>query len=71
MSKWFCDYRQKWIKDHIDTLGFINRGVIMDKFDIAAATATRDISAFRDENPSYLEYDVESKIYRRRKDNAK
>lgn len=67
MSNWFTDYRQKWVMDFIQREGFITRQVIVDKFDISGAQATRDITAVRKEHPTVLEYSTTEKRYIRRK----
>ena len=64
MSKWFANYRQEWIGNFIDDNYYINRQVLMEKFDIGGAQATRDITLFRKRNPELkLEYETSFKKY--------
>lgn len=58
MSKWFFNYRQQWILEHIENTNQITCQLIMDKFDIGKAQATRDITEFRKNNPNLLQYDT-------------
>lgn len=60
---WAAEQRQIYIKNHIEEYGSINRSDLMDFFKIGPASATRDLTIFRNANPDLLIYNVAEKGY--------
>ena len=61
MSKWFFNYRQSYIKKRMEEVGAISPRELCKVFDIGKATATRDISHFK--QAVAVQYDVTHKMY--------
>lgn len=63
---WAAKQRQIFIRERLNETGQINRADIMQEFGISIAQASLDLSAFRDENPKAVTYDLKLKTYRKR-----
>lgn len=61
---WAQEYRVKWIGEMLHVYGFINREHIVRKFRVSVPQARADLAMFKRSNPSAIEYDPRSKLYR-------
>lgn len=63
MSRWFQEQRQAFIADRLATVGQLQRADLMQKFDIGAVAATRDIKRFIDRPTVPIRYDRSARRY--------
>lgn len=60
---WAAKQRQTFIRERLNETGQINRADIMEQFGISVAQASLDLTAFREENPRAMVYDLKMKTY--------
>ena len=63
--KWFARQRIGFIKSEVERRGFINRGHIVNQFDVSFQQASMDLRAFMQLYPDAIIYDKSNKEYRR------
>ncbi len=61
---WAQEHRHEFIRQTLNNGGVINRSMLMEKFSITPATATRDISTLAKLEPNLMYYDKSSKCFR-------
>jgi len=64
VSRWFINYRQQWIAQHLATQKRINRQNLMLMFDISMPQASQDIQLYIQNHPGAVVYDYSAKTYR-------
>ena len=61
---YFQNIRQAFIKNMLICRGFVERKDIIERFKVGSATATRDITFYKNNNDD-IEYNVTNKRYER------
>lgn len=63
--KWFARQRIAWIAAEVERRGFINRGHIVNQFDVSLQQASLDLRVFMQLYPDAIIYDKSNKEYRK------
>jgi hypothetical protein len=63
--KWFARERISFIQWHLDRCGFINRGHIVNKFEVSTQQASMDLRTYMRLYPNAIYYDKSTRRYRK------
>lgn len=63
MSNWYVQQRMEWIAETLHVFGFINRDHLQRKFGISQPQASMDLTAFQNDHPDAMTYNLTDKCY--------